>query len=136
VWLLQNDLGIKRTTAQTLVAQVALVFPDLVESAIELEKADMVARLHQAIERCEGRDTVDDDATIARLSKEIREIRQWGKEDYGLQRGEVNIPEPKWTDDPSVLEDMGKDEPEDIEYEDMDNDNPLFETSNNNEDEE
>jgi hypothetical protein len=125
VWLLTNDLGVKRTTAQTLVAQVPLVYPDLVEAARELEKADMVARLHQAIERCEGRDTVDDDATIARLSKEIREIRQWGKEDFGLQRGEVTIPEPRWTDDPSVLEDKGTDETENAEWEEMDEETDL-----------
>jgi hypothetical protein len=121
--MLQNDLGIKRTTAQTIVSQVPLVFPDLVENSRQLEKEDAVSKLHAAIGRCEERDTTEDDANIARLIREIREIRQWSKEDLGLKKGDIVIPQPMWTDDPSVLDlDKGSDTAEDAQWEELDDD--------------
>jgi hypothetical protein len=121
VWLLTQDLGIKTTTARTLVAQVPVVYPDLTENARILEKEDIVAMLHTVVQHCRESNESEDKAILIKAAKEIREIRQWGKEDFGIKKGDIQIPIPIWSDDPSVLE-VAKDEPEEAEYEEIDND--------------
>lgn len=125
IWELQRDLGIKLTSARTLLAQLPVVYPDVLENARQLEKEDAVMKLHQVIERCEERDTTYDDEVIGKTTRIIADIRAWGKEDLGIKKGDIILPQPMWTDDPSVLElDAGTDEPEDAEFEELDNDNP------------
>lgn len=135
-WELQRDLGVKQTSARTLMAQLPVVYPDILDSVKELEKQDAVAKLHQLISRCEERDTTYDDETIIKATKAMSEIRQWGKEDLGIKKGDIQLPQPMWTDDPSVLQlDQGTDTPEDAEYEEMDNDNPTAVVDEEGEDE-
>ena len=133
---LQNDLGIKYSTAKTLLSQIPAVYPDLIENSVEIEKSDMVARLYRAMDRCESRDTVEDDIAVTRIAKEIREVKQWGKEDFGIKEGDIQIPLPIWTDDASVLDaDKGSDTPEDIEYELIDSDEGTDDEEGDDEDE-
>lgn len=123
-WELQRDLGIKLTSARTLLAQLPVVYPDILDNARILEKEDAVAKLHQVISRCEKRDTTYDDEVIGKTTRIIADIRQWGKEDLGIKKGDIQLPQPMWTDDPSVLElDPGTDAPEEAEFEELDNDN-------------
>jgi hypothetical protein len=125
IWELQRDLGIKQTSARTLLAQLEMVYPDIVTNARQLEKEDTVAKLHQVISRCEERDTTYNDEVIIKASKAIGELRAWAKEDFGIKKGDIILPQPIWSDDPSVLEgDSGNDVAEDVEFEELDNDNP------------
>ena len=121
IYLLSSDLGISMKSARTLVEQVPIVYPDLMNNSKTLEKEDAAAMIHRIIEKCQEELSNDDQSIILKAIKQLGEIREWGKEDTGLRPGDIVIPKPIWSDDPNVLldNDTGIDGPIDTDFEEL-----------------
>ncbi len=122
-YILMSDLGIKLSSARLLIEQVMQVYPDLISNSKQLEKEDAIAVIHQIIQR-HRESEMPDDSIILKAIKELREIREWNKEQTTIKPGDIQLPEIIWSDDPSILldADNGIDDAQNIEFEELEKD--------------